>query len=40
MEIWVEVKKLQGKTLKTLDRNNPFDIVDVGARKLIVKPHV
>jgi len=39
MEIWSEIKKLKGTTLKTLDQNRPFDIVEVTDQKIIVKPH-
>ena len=40
MSIWSEIEKLQGKTLNTLDRKKPFDIVYVGEQTVIVRPHV
>ncbi len=39
MEIWSEIKKLKGTTLKTLDQYRPFDIVTVTDQNVIVKPH-
>jgi hypothetical protein len=40
MKLWSEISKLEGKTLRTLDRNRPFDVVKVGVREVIVRPHV
>jgi len=40
MEIWEEVKKIQGTTLKTLRHNKPFDVVEVDSKSVVVKPHV
>ena len=40
MDVWTEVEKLQGKTLKTLAQNKPFDVVLVGTQRVIVRPHV
>jgi hypothetical protein len=40
MDVWTEIEKLQGKTLKTLVQNKPFDVVLVGNRRVIVRPHV
>jgi hypothetical protein len=37
--IWSEIKKLKGTTLRTLDQNKPFDIVEVTDQNVIVKPH-
>jgi hypothetical protein len=39
MECWEEIHKLKGRTLKTLDRGNPFDVVDVTERVVVVRPH-
>jgi hypothetical protein len=39
MDCWGEIRKLKGKTLKTLDGGNPFDVVDVTERAVIVRPH-
>lgn len=39
MIFWQEVQKLEHRTLKTLDRCNPFDIVRITSRKVIVGPH-
>ena len=38
MNIWDEIKRLQGQTLKTLDQKKPFDIVDVSGHAVIVCP--
>ena len=35
MNIWPEIEKLQGKTLNTLDRKKPFDVVYVGEQRVI-----
>ena len=40
MAIWSEFRKLQGKTIRTLDRRNPFDVSYVGQDTLIVTPQV
>jgi hypothetical protein len=37
MDVWAEIEKLQGKTLKTLAQNKPFDVVLVGKRRVIVR---
>ena len=39
MDIWIEVEKLKGQTLRTLDQRKPFDIVDVSEKAIIVRPH-
>jgi hypothetical protein len=39
MDVWTEIEKLQGKTLKTLAQNKPFDVVLVGQHTVIVRPH-
>jgi hypothetical protein len=39
MNIWGEVEKLKGQTLRTLDQHKPFDIVDVTEHAVIVCPH-
>jgi hypothetical protein len=39
MDCWNEIRKLKGKTLKTLDQGNPFDVVDVTEHVVIVRPH-
>jgi hypothetical protein len=40
MNYWLEIDKLKGKTLRTLDRGNPFDGVAVTDSDVIVQPHV
>jgi hypothetical protein len=40
MDIWGNMRSLQGKTLQTLDRRNRFDVTYVGSDVLLVKPHV
>ncbi len=39
MTFWLEVKKLKGQTLKTLDRGNRFDILEVTEHDIFVKLH-
>lgn len=39
MNCWNEIRKLKGKTLKTLDQGNPFDVVDLTDHSAIVRPH-
>ena len=38
MELWDEIKKLEGKVLKTLDRGKSFEVVVVLNSSVIVKP--
>lgn len=40
MDIWSEIRNLQGDTLKTLDRGNPFDVSYVGNDTLFVSPQI
>lgn len=40
MEAWAYIRRLEGETLKTLDRKNPFDVVKVYEANLIVVPHI
>jgi len=37
-KVWVEMTKLKGETLKTLAQKKPFDVVEIRARELIVRP--
>lgn len=39
MDCWDEIRKLKGKILRTLDHGNPFDILEINARMVIVSPH-
>jgi len=39
MNIWIEIEKLKGQTLTTLDQHKPFDVVDVTEHDVIVRPH-
>jgi len=39
MNIWIEINKLTGQTLRTLDRLKSFDVVDVTEHAVIVRPH-
>ncbi len=39
MNIWVEIEKLAGQTLATLDQRKPFDVVEVSDHDVIVRPH-
>jgi hypothetical protein len=40
MDIWAEVGRLHGKTLKTLDRGQAFDLVAVTDAGAHVRPHI
>lgn len=37
--LWTRLQSLSGKTLYTLDRKKPFDIVTVNTDRLVVSPH-
>jgi hypothetical protein len=39
MNIWIEVEKLKGQTLTTLDQRKPFDIVEITENTITVRPH-
>jgi hypothetical protein len=39
MNIWVDIEKLSGQTITTLDQHKPFDIVHVSAQNVIVRPN-
>jgi hypothetical protein len=39
MNLWQEIKQLEGQTLHTLDHSNPFDILSVDRSKVTVRPH-
>ena len=39
MDVWIEIGKLKGQTLTTLDQRKPFDVVDVTENAIIVRPH-
>lgn len=39
MDMWLAIRQLKGKTLRTLDRNNPFDVVDITEQMIVVRPH-
>ena len=34
MNLWAELKKLEGKTLHTLDRKKPFEVVEVSGDRV------
>jgi len=38
MEFWQQVEALQGVTLRTLDRNRAFSIINVDSKGVIVSP--
>ena len=40
MNIWNEINKLAGQTLKTLDQRKPFDVVEVNDYAVVVRPHI
>jgi hypothetical protein len=37
--MWIEIEKLAGQTLVTLDQRKPFDIVEVTDHAVVVRPH-
>ena len=39
MDIWPDVKQLEGKTLHTLDQNKAFDVVAVTEQTVLVQPY-
>ncbi len=39
MAIWGEIRKLEGQTLRTLDRGKRFDVVSVTENTVTVMPH-
>src|SRR3990172_5771197 len=39
IDMWSQLRNLQGKTLRTLDRRYPFDVVDVTPTQVILKLH-
>jgi len=39
MNIWNEIEKFKGQTLRTLDQRKPFDIVAVTKHAVVVRPH-
>ncbi len=36
--LWAHIKQLKGETLRTLDQQKPFDIVDVDGSGMIICP--
>jgi hypothetical protein len=36
--MWQELSKLSGKTLLTLGRGQPFDIVEITASRVVIRP--
>ena len=40
MNIWMEIEKLKGQTLRTLDQRKPFDVVDVLENVVVIRPHI
>jgi hypothetical protein len=38
MDAWTEIKALVGKTLRTLDQNNAFDVIAVTDQAVVVCP--
>lgn len=39
MDLWSEIGRLKEQTLRTLSRNNAFDIVEVSRHRVIIIPH-
>ena len=39
MNLYQEIKQLEGTTLRTLDRSNPFDILSVDQSKVTIRLH-
>ena len=38
MNIWDEIEKLKGQTLRTLDQHKLFEIIEVNSNELIILP--
>ena len=38
MNIWIEIEKLKGKTLRTLDQHKSFEILDVDENIVLILP--
>lgn len=38
IDFWTEIRNLKGRTLKTLDRRKPFQVVEVTEHTVIVLP--
>lgn len=36
--MWSYIQNIKGKTLKTLEKGHPFDVVSVGSENVTVKP--
>ncbi len=39
MNIWMDIGKLKGQTLRTLAQNKPFIVVDIDNSSLFIRPH-
>jgi len=39
MDLWKELKNLERHTFRTLKQKKEFDVIEVAASKIIVKPH-
>jgi len=39
LNIWNEISNIKGRTLKTLDRQKPFEIFAIKANTVIILPH-
>jgi hypothetical protein len=39
MSIWIEIEKLKGQTLQTLDQHKSFDIISVNEKAVVIVPH-
>jgi len=37
VDCWLHVVGLEGKTLHTLDQGHPFDVVEVGDKKMVIR---
>lgn len=38
MNIWNEIEKLKGYTLRTLDQHKPFEILEVSSNEVVIFP--
>ncbi len=38
MNVWNEIEKLKGQTLRTLDQHKPFEIIEVDSSELVILP--
>ena len=38
MDIWIEIEKLKGQTLRTLEQQKAFEILEVSSKEILILP--